>query len=143
MSKMPEMGPPEPIGTYQVWHKEGDGFRHVANVEAGNRLAALVLPYIKKDEVEYKRVTLLVDDARTITYGDVIVDPEHVAFEIYKPDFGGIGMRQVDFPQDQFKRILSEKINAGDGTQSYEKHLNEATERALARMHDKSGGHER
>ena len=143
MGKFPAVEPPEPVGTYQVWHKEADGFHHVANVEAGNRLAALVLPHINKDHQDYQRVTRLVDDARIFSFGDVIVNPERIAFEVYKPDMGGIGLREVDFPQEQFKRILSEQRDAGGPGRKYEKHLNEATERALARMQVKNGGHER
>ena len=49
----------------------------------------------------------------------------------------GIGKEKVSEP-DQFKGIL-----AGDSVKKYEKHLDGATERALARMQEKSGGHER
>jgi hypothetical protein len=45
---------------------------------------------------------------------------------------------RAERPQEQFKQILAREIG-----QKYERFLNEATERALARMHDKSGGHER
>jgi hypothetical protein len=133
MSKIPDFEPREPVGTYQVWHKESDGFRHVANVEGGNLLAAIVLPYINKDEAEYRRVTPLVDDARTITYGDVIVNPEHVAFEIYKEaDFGLLAWRQIDFAKEQFKVILER-----DSGETHEEFLRVSTERALARMEGK------
>jgi hypothetical protein len=131
----PDNEPREPIGTYQVWHKDGDWFRHVANVEAGNLFAALVLPsYISKDHEEYKRVTSFVDELRPNTFGDVIVNPANVAYEIHKPDCGEIGFRRIDFLQEQFRAVL-----VGDGFQKYEKHLNEATERALARMQGNEG----
>jgi hypothetical protein len=120
--------PREPSGTYQVWHKEADGFQHVANVECANLLGALVLPYLPSQS---QRVTQMVTELRSFRPGDVIVNPERVAYEIYEPDIGGTAFRQIDFCQEQFKVIL-----AGD-IQKYETHLHEATERALDRMQGK------
>jgi hypothetical protein len=150
MSKIPDSEPRETVGIYQVWHKEVTGFRHVANVEGGNLLAALVLPHLNKDESEYKSVTPLVDDARASTFGDVIVNPEQVAFEIYKEaDFGMMAWRQIDFAKVQFKQILEEHrtdyeaARLRDTEQNYEKFLAEATAKALLRMDGKDDGHER
>ena len=98
------------------------------------RLAALVLPYMNKDEPETKRVTPLVDDARTITYGDVIVNPNHAAFEIYKPHCGGTAFREIDFCKEQFKTML-----ATDSGKKYEQFLTTSTERTLGRMQGKEG----
>jgi hypothetical protein len=139
MSMLRDDDPREPIGTYQVWHKEGDGFRHVANVEADDLLTAVMMPYISEDDQHYRPVTHMIGDARETTYGDVIVNPKHFAFEIYKSNVCYVGFRRVDFLQEQFKAILSAKNNAGESLQRYEKHLNEATERAMARMQGKDG----
>lgn len=51
--------------------------------------------------------------------------------------------------KEQFKAILEERsvdyqaARLRDSGQDYEKFINEATERALARMQGKEGGHER
>ena len=122
--------PREPSGTYQVWHKEADGFRHVANVEGGDLVSALVLSsFINKDHEEYKRVTPLVDEVRANTFGDVIVNPRNVAYEIYEHDIAGIGFRKIDFDKEQFRAILS-----GNSWAPYEEFWMESKERALARM---------
>jgi hypothetical protein len=142
---MPDLEPREPVGTYQVWHKEGDWYRNVMNIECGNMLAALVLPYVGKDDPHYQRITMLVDEPRTTTFGDVIVNPANVSFEIYKPDFGGVGWRKIDFGKEQFKAILAEQktdyqaARLRDTGQDYEKFLKERTERALDRMQGKEG----
>jgi hypothetical protein len=99
--KMPDMGPPEPVGTYQVWQRGREGFRRVFDVEAGNRLAAFILPLLDKEHEEYRRVTPLSEDARPLTYGDVIVNPAGEAYEIYKPEIGGTGFRETAHPQPQ------------------------------------------
>jgi uncharacterized protein YbjQ (UPF0145 family) len=41
--------------------------------------------------------------------------------------------------KERFKQILEEQRSAGDSGKKYEKHLNEATERALTRMQGKEG----
>jgi hypothetical protein len=89
----------EPAGTYQIWHRDGDAYRHVANVEAGNYMAAVVLPMFKRGTPETERVTWLVEPARPTTFGDKFVDPLGAAYEIYKPDFGGIALRQTSIPE--------------------------------------------
>ena len=133
MGMFPNDEPQEPVGTYQVWHKEADGFRHVANVEGGNLLAALVLTsFINKDHEEYKRVTPLVDDMRANTFGDVIVNPEHFAYEIYGDEDVDIAFRKIDFAKEQFKAILK-----ADSWEPYEEFWLESKERALARMQGK------
>jgi hypothetical protein len=85
----------EPAGTYQVWHRDGDVFRHVANVEAGNYMAAVVLPLFERGTPGTEGVTWLVDSARPTTYGDKIVDPLGAAYEIYKPEYGGTALRET------------------------------------------------
>jgi hypothetical protein len=117
--------PREPSGTYQVWHRDGDWFRHVANVECGNLLGALVLPCLPS---ESQRVTKMVAELRPFRHGDVIVNPERVAYEIYEHEMYGSAFREIDFGQEQFKAILSGK---------YGQSLEEATERALDRMQGK------
>jgi hypothetical protein len=89
---------PEPCGTYQVWQRNGEEFRHVANVEAGNYLAAVMLPIFKKGTPGTERVSWLVDDARPTGYGDRIVDPLGKAYELYQPDFGGAALRETTLP---------------------------------------------
>jgi hypothetical protein len=89
----------EPAGTYQVWHRHGEAHRHVANVEAGNYMAAVVLPLVERGAPGSERVTWLVDSARPTTYGDKIVDPLGAAYEIYKPGFGGAALRETSMPE--------------------------------------------
>jgi hypothetical protein len=88
----------EPAGTYQVWHRQGDVFRHVANVEAGNYMAALVLPMFKRGAPGTERVTWLIDSSRPTTFGDMIVNPRGTAYELYKPDGGGAALRETSLP---------------------------------------------
>ena len=47
-------------------------------------LTAVMMPYISEDDQHYRPVTHMIGDARETTYGDVIVNPKHFAFEIYK-----------------------------------------------------------
>ena len=89
----------EPSGTYQVWHRYGEAYRHVANVEAGNYMAAVVLPLFERGAPGTERVTWLIDLARPTTHGDKIVDPLGAAYEIYKPDFGGTALREASIPE--------------------------------------------
>jgi hypothetical protein len=88
----------EPAGTYQVWHRDGEAFRHVANVEAGNYMAAVVLPMFKRGATGTERVTWLIDSARPTTFGDKIVDPRGAAYELYTPDLGGVALRETSMP---------------------------------------------
>ena len=89
----------EPAGTYQVWHRDGEAYRHVANVEAGNYMAAVVLPLFERGTPGTERVTWLVDSARPATFGDKIVDPSGAAYEIYKPNYGGTALRETSMPE--------------------------------------------
>jgi hypothetical protein len=72
--------------------------------------------------------------ARDIEVGDVIVTPQGKPYQVERQGF---------------REILDEKTLAPEADrmrgpgQKYEKHLKESTERALARMQEKSGGRER
>jgi len=92
-------------------------------------LRCTISSFINKENEEYKRVTPLVDDVRANTFGDVIVNPRNVAYEIYEHDIAGIGFRKIDFAKDQFRAILS-----GNSWVPYEEFWLESKERALARM---------
>jgi hypothetical protein len=107
--------PNEPAGTYQVWHRLGEQFRHVANVEAGNYMAVVVLPLFKKGTPGTERVSWLVDDARPTGYGDKIVDPLGQAYELYKPDFGGTALRETTMPVAGLERLPSPGAMGNDG----------------------------
>jgi hypothetical protein len=96
--KLP-VGKDEPAGTYQVWHRDGEAFRHVANVEAGNTMAAVVLPLFRRGAPGTERVAWLVDPARPTTYGDKIVGPLGAAYELYKTDFGGTALRETSMAE--------------------------------------------
>ena len=87
----------EPSGIHQIWHRHGDEFQHVANVE-GNYMAAVVLPMLERDHPAAERLSWLIDDARATDLGDKIVDPLGKAFELYSPDFGGLALRETTMP---------------------------------------------
>jgi hypothetical protein len=89
----------EPAGTYQVWHRDGEAYRHVANVEAGNYMAAVVLPLFERGTPGTELVTWLAEPARPTTFGDKIIDPLGAPYEIYKPDFGGVALRKTSVPE--------------------------------------------
>lgn len=101
-------------GTYQIWQKAGKGFRHVANVEGGNHMAAVILPMLKRGTPGTERVTWLVKVARPSSVGDKIVDPNGVAYEIYRCDFGGIAIRKTGMPEEsQFLERKSQSTDRG------------------------------
>jgi hypothetical protein len=99
----------EPKGTYQLWFKDGENFQHVANVEAGNYMAAVALPLFEAEELCRKRVTWLVNVSRSIGFGDKIVDPNGEAFEVYRPRFGGISLISASHPGEEVGRELQEQ----------------------------------
>ncbi len=77
-------------GTYQVWHKNGEIFTRVADVNAGNLLAALVFTMHRKDGSwqDHPRVTTLVGPTRSTDLGDRIVDPDGVVYSIDRTGLG-------------------------------------------------------
>ena len=88
----------EPAGIYQVWHRNGEAFRHVANVEAGNYTAAVVLPLLKRGTPGTERVSWLVDDARPTGYGDKIVDPLGKAYRALQAGFRRTVLKETTMP---------------------------------------------
>ena len=93
-----ECGGGEPRGTYQVWHREDHGYRHVANADVGNLLAALVLPGMPPGTSGREAVTQLVEGARAATFGDVIVSPSGTAYRIDDGRYGPV-FQVVDFTE--------------------------------------------
>jgi hypothetical protein len=100
----------DPKGTYQVWHRNGEEYRHVADVEAGNYMAAVILPLIKRGEPGSEGVTWLVDNPRSTTFGDKIVDPVGLPWEIYKHPVGAVSLRETAMPQ-----AADKQYNPADG----------------------------
>ncbi|QJW98494.1 hypothetical protein [Frigoriglobus tundricola] len=94
-------------GPFQVWHRSGDGFTPVALVHAGNLLAATVFTMNRTDahwqDGEY--VTALVPDARSTNIGDVIVNPEGVAYQI-ETTAQGLVFNPIDFPSNREQQAL-------------------------------------
>lgn len=108
----------EPQGRYQVWHKEGEGYVHVANADVGNLLAALILPLMPLGTPETERITFLVEGTRLTDFGDVIVNSKGDAYQIVKAEHGPT-YRSIDFApskQQQAVRNFAE-IVMGTGSQ--------------------------
>jgi hypothetical protein len=109
LMKTPMFKSNDPKGTYQLWFKDGKQFQHVANIQAGNYTAAIILPLIRAGEDGSERVKWLVNVSRTISFRDKIVDPNGVAFEVYRPRFGGIALINTSHPNQQIDRELQER----------------------------------
>jgi hypothetical protein len=97
----------EPHGTYQVWHRDGDGgtYQHVVSARVGNLLAALVLPDLKKDTPEKDSVAELTEDRRPTTFGDVIVNPYGQAYRIDDTPDGPV-FQLIHFTPEMHRRAL-------------------------------------
>ncbi len=107
--KTPMFRSTDPKGTYQLWFRDGEHFQHVANIQAGNYTAAIILPLIRAGEDGSERVKWLVNVSRTISFRDKIVDPNGAAFEVYQPRFGGIAMINTSHPNQQTARESEER----------------------------------
>ena len=96
-----------PQGRYQVWHNGADGFVPVANVQAGNLLAALVLTINRTDApwAENEHVVALLPNARSTDFGDVVVNSEGVAYQVQKTRHGLV-FAMVDFPPQREQKAL-------------------------------------
>ncbi len=101
------------IRKFQVWHKEGDGFTHVANVRTGNLLGALVFTLDPKGGrwQDNPEVEALVRDARGTTFGDRIVNPDGLAYSIHNFSGIGAGFMEADSPVGDMRAKFSEMLH--------------------------------
>jgi hypothetical protein len=92
---------------YQVWHQSSDGFTPVALVSVGNLLGALVFTMSRTDGhwENGDHVLALRPDARSTTFGDVIVNPEGVAYEV-RATAHGVVFDPIDFPPYREQQAL-------------------------------------
>lgn len=133
---------------------------HVADVQCDSLTTALVctLAWKNKDAAPTQWVTPIMADARGTTFGDIIINPEGVAFSVQKsgefkrvdcPTHGIEPNEEVVPLKEQFQMLLAElqtdyeAARLRDAGQDYEKFLAEAQTRALSRMQGKDGGYER
>jgi hypothetical protein len=81
-----------PMGSYQVWHREGGEFKQVGSLKVANLQAAA--------EVAMKRSPTWMkgEDTRKTRTGDVIVSPEGEAFKLRETLYG-FTFEAVDFNQ--------------------------------------------
>lgn len=128
---------------FQVWHKDGDNFTHVANVRTGNLIGALVFTLNRKDAPwqDYPEVEALVKDARSTTFGDRIVDPDGLAYSIHNFSGVGAGFREADSPagdtRARFANLLRGKTDARSGL---DRLLSEASERVEPQPNERERG---
>lgn len=114
---------------FQVWHKDGESFTHVANVRTGNLLGALVFTLSPKDGhwQDNPEVEALVKNARATTFGDRIVNPDGLAYSIHNFSGVGAGFMAADPPnlKARFSEILKSKQSRppGERSESLEKGL--------------------
>lgn len=100
----------EPRGTYQVWHKQGDDYRHVVNANVGNLLAALVLPDMKREAEERQNIAELTEGRRPTTFGDVIVNPHGQAYRIDDTQYGPVFQIIHFAPQVERRAMFAEQL---------------------------------
>ncbi len=112
---------------FQVWHKDGDGFTHVANVRTGNLLGALVFTLDPKGGrwQDNPEVEAIVKDARNTTFGDRIVNPDGLAYSIHNFSGVGAGFKEADSPavdmRARFADVLHVKVDERDKPQTKER----------------------
>jgi hypothetical protein len=116
---------------FQVWHKDGEGFTHVANVRTGNLLGALFFTLSRKDGhwQDNPEVEALASNVRDTTLGDRIVSPDGLAYSIHNFSGVGVGFKDVDHPdmRARFSELLRSKQNRQIDERS------ESLEKGLAR----------
>lgn len=90
-----------PLGVYQVWQQEGDGFRQVGGLKVANLLVAAEVA-MNREPAEWmhwdSNEGKVPDDARRTQTGDVIVSPDGGAFKLVETTYG-FTFAQVDFGQ--------------------------------------------
>lgn len=100
---------------FQVWHKDDEGFTHVANVRTGNLLGALVFTLSPKGGhwQDNPEVDALVKNARSTTFGDRIVSPDGLAYSIHNFSGIGAGFKAADHPdvRARFSELLRSRQN--------------------------------
>jgi hypothetical protein len=107
MTERPPTGHAEPQGRYDVWHKEGGDYLPVASVNVGNLLAAAVLSMHRVDArwQDGDHVLSGLPNTRSTTIGDVIVNPNGIAYEIATTTFGFV-FDPIDFPPHREQQAL-------------------------------------
>jgi hypothetical protein len=75
-----------PIGTYQIWHREGDQLQQVGGLKVANLLVAAEVA-MNHPPAEWMDGEAAKDARRTRT-GDVIVSPREGAFKIVETTYG-------------------------------------------------------
>lgn len=135
MSQSREEPPQAPVssagrGRFEVWHKEDDEWINVAKVQAGNLLAALVFTINRKDASwsDNVQVTAFLPDARSTEVGDVIVNPEGVAYQV-QTTHDGLVFQVIDFPQSRDQKALLAEWKA-DYLAARERDLAEVSQRS-------------
>jgi hypothetical protein len=88
----------DPVGTWQLWHKEGNTFRHAANIENTNYVGAFLKPSFPESHSMQEGVTWLGDNHRPPGFGDKFIDPTGKALELYKGEYGMTALRETEHP---------------------------------------------
>ena len=83
-----------PMGAYEIWHREGDEFRRVGSLKAGNLLVAAEVTMSRSPD-EWAQSP---DNTRQTRTGDVIVSPDRAAFKVVGTEYG-FTFEQTDFAQ--------------------------------------------
>jgi hypothetical protein len=89
----------DPVGTWQLWHKEGNTFRHAANIENTNYVGAAVKPSFPEGHPMQEGVKWLGDNHRPPEFGDKFIDPTGKALELYKGEYGMTALRETTSPE--------------------------------------------
>lgn len=101
---------------HQVWHKEPQGYVHAFTVHSASLTAALVLPMV---EPRSDNVGQQVANPRATTFGDVIVTPDHDAYEVASTGYG-VTFDLIDFAPARTAKLAAEQreealVGVGDG----------------------------
>jgi hypothetical protein len=86
------------VGTWQLWHKDGNTFRHAANIENTNYVGAFLKPSFPEGHSMQKGVKWLGDNHRPPGFGDKFIDPTGKALELYKGEYGMTALRETEHP---------------------------------------------
>jgi hypothetical protein len=121
--------------TYQVWHREGERFTKVAEVKAAELQSAFFLTLGMKEIrwPDHRNVTAFVENPRSTTFGDVIIDHNGVAYCLHWYGRHELGFKETGVPVEAVKQEPKD----------YEQFLKEATDRAMFRMDGRSQEPER
>ena len=124
----------DPVGTWQLWHKEGNTFRHAANIENTNYVGAAVKPSFPEGHPMQEGVKWLGDNHRPPDFGDKFIDPTGKPLELYKGEYGIMALRETEHPSPTQP---AERQPSAAPASDYARTLDDTARRAQPRGQDR------